>query len=401
LFQILDRLSPDPILGLMAGFRADAFSQKVDLGVGVYRDEHGRTPVLEAVREAERWVLDTQDSKSYVAAPGREEYNRAVEALVLGSAHPALRAARVRTVQAPGGCGALRVGAELVRAAAPAATVHVSDPTWANHVPLLGSSGLTLARYPYYDAAGHRLRFEAMLDALAGARPGDLVLLHASCHNPCGADLSLDQWQVLAERLERSGLIPFIDIAYQGLGVDLDADAAGLRLVTGRVPEALVAVSGSKNLGLYRERLGALLVIGETPTRAEAAYSHMLQIARSIYSMPPDHGAAIAARIFAEPELRQRWTAELRGMQGRLAAMRTLLAAELRTATGTLDFDFIGAQPGMFSMLGVGPEVVGALRERHHIYMMQDSRFNVAGITRENAAQVARAIAAERTRQGG
>jgi len=398
LFQSLERLSPDAILGLMASFRADSFSQKVDLGVGVYRDEQGHTPVLEAVRRAERLVIESQDTKSYVAAAGREEYNRAVEALVLGPAHGALRDGRVRTLQAPGGCGALRVGAELIRAAAPSTVAHVSDPTWANHVPLLGSSGLALQRYPYYDVTAHRLRFEAMLEHLTAARRGDVVLVHASCHNPCGADLSLDQWRLLGERLERGGLVPFLDIAYQGLGSDLETDAAGVRLLTERLPEALVAVSGSKNLGLYRERLGALIVVSDSPSRADAAMSHMLQIARSIYSMPPDHGAAIAARILTEEPLRRLWTEELARMQQRLAGMRALLAAELRTATGEDTFDFIAAQHGMFSMLGVSPEAVRALRERHHIYLMLDGRFNIAGITQENAAQVARAVAAERQR---
>ncbi|HLW22752.1 MAG TPA: amino acid aminotransferase [Steroidobacteraceae bacterium] len=395
MLQTLDRLSPDAILGLMASFRADPFSQKVDLGVGVYRDERGATPVLEAVRRAEQLVLESETTKSYVAAPGREEYNQAVEELVLGNAHPARRAGRVRTVQAPGGCGALRVGAELIRAAAPTATVHVSDPTWANHIPLLGSSGLKLERYPYYAASAHQLRFEAMLERLEGARAGDVVLVHASCHNPCGADLSSDQWRALTELLSRRRLVPFLDLAYQGFGVDLESDAAGVRWVSEHVPEALIAVSSSKNMGLYRERLGALIVVAEDSARAEAAYSHVLQIARSIYSMPPDHGAAIAARIFADPALRLTWLEELALMQQRLAGMRTLLASELRAATAGPTFDFIAAQRGMFSMLGVSPEAVRMLRERHHIYMMLDSRINVAGITPANVGYVARAIAAE------
>jgi aspartate aminotransferase len=398
LFQTLDRLSPDAILGLLASFRADPFSQKVDLGVGVYRDERGATPVLEAVRRAEHLVVDAETTKSYMAAAGREEYNRAVEELVLGDSHAARRAGRVRTVQAPGGCGALRVGAELIRAAEPAAAVFVSEPTWANHVQLLGSSGLKLERYPYYAPGAHELRFAAMLERLEEARAGDVVLLHAGCHNPCGADRSLDQWRALTELVARRDLVPFLDLAYQGFGVDLTSDAAGVRWVTEHVPEALVAVSNSKNLGLYRERLGALIVISGSTARVEAAYSHVLQIARSIYSMPPDHGAAIAARIFADAQLRGVWLEELARMQGRLAGMRTLLAEKLRAATGTAAFDFIATQRGMFSMLGVSPQVVRVLREEHHIYMMQDSRINVAGITRENAEYVAHAIAAESVR---
>ena len=302
MFHTIDRLKPDPILGLMAQYRADPFARKVDLGVGVYRDLSGNTPVLDSVRRAERIVLESQSTKSYVAAAGREEYNAGVERLVLGDAHPARAARRVRTAQAPGGCGALRVGAELIRAAAASTMVHLSDPTWGNHAPLLGSSGLRLERYPYYDAVAHRLQFEAMLDRLEQARAGDVVLVHASCHNPSGADLSLEQWRALSELLAQKHLMPFLDLAYQGFGIDVASDVAGLRLMTEALPEALIAVSHSKNLGLYRERIGALITISEDESRADAVQSHVLQIARSIYSMPPDHGAAIAACIFADED---------------------------------------------------------------------------------------------------
>jgi aspartate aminotransferase len=396
LFQTLNRLSPDAILGLMAQFRADPFPQKVDLGVGVYRDLSGNTPILGSVRQAEQIVLEGQTTKSYVAAAGREEFNRAVEELVLGGAHPARRERRARTAQTPGGCGALRVGAELIRAAAPSTAVYVSDPTWGNHIPLLGGSGLKLERYPYYDAPSHELRFAAMLDRLEQAAPGDIVLVHACCHNPTGADLSMNQWSALAELLGRRRLTPFLDLAYQGFGADLTEDAAGVRLVTETLPEALVAVSFSKNLGLYRERVGALITVSQNESRADAVQSHVLQIARSIYSMPPDHGAAIAACIFADPALKQSWIAELAAMRGRIEEMRSLLAARLRAVTKDGAFDFIEGQRGMFSLLGVSSEVVDALRTRHHIYMLSDSRMNVAGIMPHNAAYVAESIAAER-----
>jgi aspartate aminotransferase len=395
LFQQLKQLSADSILGLMAKYRADASSVKVDLGVGVYRDLSGNTPVLDCVRRAEQAVLAAQTTKSYVAAAGREEFNRAVEEMVLGSAHAARRDRRARTAQTPGGCGALRVGAELIRAAAPTVTVHVSDPTWGNHTPLLGSSGLRLERYPYYDAAAHQLRFDAMLERLDRASEGDVVLIHACCHNPTGADLDPAQWQALAQVLMRRRLVPFLDLAYQGFAEDLDADAAGVRLVAAQVPEALIAISYSKNLGLYRERTGALIVIGESETRADAMQSHVLQIARSIYSMPPDHGAAIAAHIFANPTLKTEWLEELAAMRARIADMRVLLAQELRRATGTGTFDFIRAQRGMFSLLGVSSQTVERLRERHHIYMLSDSRMNLAGIMPNNAVYVADSIAAE------
>ena len=379
----------------MAKFRADPAPLKVDLGVGVYRDLTGNTPVLASVRRAEQTVLAAQTTKSYVAAAGREEFNSAVEEMVLGSAHTARKDRRARTVQTPGGCGALRVGAELIRAAAPGVTVHISDPTWGNHTPLLGSSGLRLERYPYYEAAAHQLRFGAMLERLDRAAEGDVVLIHACCHNPTGADLDPAQWQELAQLLTRRRLIPFLDLAYQGFAVDLDADAAGVRLVTAQVPEALVAVSFSKNLGLYRERAGALIVIGENETRADAILSLVLQIARSIYSMPPDHGAAIAAHIFANTTLKGEWTLELNLMRTRIADMRGLLAQHLFKATGDASFDFIRTQRGMFSLLGVSVQTVERLRDRHHIYMTPDSRMNLAGIMPHNASYVAESIAAE------
>jgi aspartate aminotransferase len=394
-FQRLSRLSADSILGLMAKYRADSSPLKVDLGVGVYRDLSGNTPVLNCVRRAEQEVLAAQTTKSYVAAAGREEFNGAVEELVLGAAHAARRGRRARTVQSPGGCGALRLGAELIRAAAPGVTVHVSDPTWGNHTPLLGGSGLRLERYPYYDTAANQLRFESMLDRLDRAASGDVVLIHGCCHNPTGADLAPAQWQMLAQLMNRRGLVPFLDLAYQGFAVDLDADAAGVRLIADQVPEALIAVSFSKNLGLYRERVGALISISESEAGADAVLSHVLQIARSIYSMPPDHGAAIAARIFAVPTLRKEWIEEVGLMRTRIFDMRALLAQQLRRVTGDGTFDFIRTQRGMFSLLGVSAQAVERLRDKHHIYMTSDSRMNLAGIMPHNAAYVADSIAAE------
>jgi len=287
------------------------------------------------------------------------------------------------------------VGAELIRAAAPGVTVHISDPTWGNHTPLLGSSGLRLERYPYYDAAAHQLRFSAMLERLDRAAEGDVILIHACCHNPTGADLDPVQWQELAQLLTRRRLVPFLDLAYQGFAVGLEDDAAGVRLIAEQVPEALIAISFSKNLGLYRERVGALIVIGENEARADACSSHVLHIARSIYSMPPDHGAAIAAHIFASTALRGEWIEELGLMRTRIAEMRGLLAQHLCKATGDGSFDFIRMQRGMFSLLGVSVQAVERLRDRHHIYMTPDSRMNLAGIMPHNAGYVAESIAAE------
>jgi aspartate aminotransferase len=377
----------------MARFRADPSPDKVDLGVGVYRDLSGATPILDCVHRAERLMLAAQATKSYVAAAGRAEFNEGAGELVLGPANSAAAQGRVRIVQAPGGCGALRVGAELIRAAAPAATVHVSDPTWGNHTPLLGGSGLKLAKYPYYDATTHELKFAAMLEHLDRAPAGDVVLLHACCHNPTGADLSLEQWREVADLLERRRLLPLLDLAYQGFGAGLEPDVAGIRLVIDRVPEALVAVSFSKNLGLYRERLGALIAIGASAAEAESIRSQVLQIARGIYSMPPDHGAAIAAHIFANEVLRDEWILELLAMRRRIEDMRALLSRHLREKTGTRDFDFLEAQHGMFSLLGCSGEAVARLRDRFHIYLLGDSRMNLAGITPGNVAYVAEAIA--------
>ena len=397
MFQQLERLSADSILGLMAKYRADPHAQKVDLGVGVYRDLSGNTPILDCVRRSEKEVLAAQTTKSYVAAAGREEFNSAVQELVLGAAHAACRDRRVSTVQTPGGCGALRLGAELIRASAPAAAVRLSDPTWGNHSPLLGSAGLRLERYPYYDPRAHELRFEAMMQNLEKAPAGDVVLIHACCHNPTGADLQPEQWQALAELLQRRALIPFLDLAYQGFGSSLDGDVAAVRMVAQLVPEALIAVSFSKNLGLYRERVGALVVVSENATRSDAVLSHTLQIARGMYSMPPDHGAAVAARIFADPALRRDWLRELDAMRTRIQEMRAVLAQRLREVTGDGSFEFIRAQRGMFSLLGVSARAVERLRDRHHIYMTTDSRMNLAGIMPHNVDYVAAAFAAERT----
>ena len=396
MFQQIERLSSDSILGLMAKYRADPFAHKVDLGVGVFRDLSGNTPILDCVRVAEREVLAAQTTKSYVAAGGREEFNSAVEELVLGPDHPARRDRRARTTQTPGGCGALRVGAELIKAAAPAATVHLSDPTWGNHAPLLGGCGLKLQRYPYYDPITHEIHFDAMLQRLQSAPAGDVVLIHACCHNPSGADLDTAQWQTVAELLERRRLVPFLDLAYQGFAVSLERDAAAVRMIAQRLPEVLIAVSFSKNLGLYRERVGSLTVVSENENRADAVHSHMLQIARSIYSMPPDHGAAIAARIFGSPQLKQDWILELDAMRTRIQEMRNLLAQRLKEVTGDGSFDFIRTQHGMFSLLGVSPQAVERLRERHHIYMTADSRMNLAGIMPHNVTYVAEAFATER-----
>ena len=392
MLEHLDRLAPDSILGLMAAFRADIDPRKVDLGVGVYRDERGETPVMQAVREAEREVLDRQTTKTYVAPAGNAAFNDAVGRLVLGEGHAALAAGRVSIVQAPGGCGALRLGAELIRTAAPSTVVYVSSPTWANHVPLLSNCGLKLERYPYFDAATGGVAFEAMMHALDALPARTVVLLHASCHNPTGADLDEGQWREVLALIRRRSLLPFIDIAYQGLGRGLAEDAFGPRLLCAELPEALVAVSASKNFGLYRERVGALLAVGETRAAAEAALTHLVRIARGLYSMPPDHGAAIVAQILGTG-LRARWEQELTSMRERIRQLRAETVRALAATCPHRDFGHIARQSGMFSYLGIDPETVRRLRDQHHVYMTDDSRINIAGLRHENIPYFAEALA--------
>jgi aspartate aminotransferase len=389
----LDRLSPDPILGVMAAFRADSDPHKVDLGVGVYRDDAGETPVLAAVRAAEQELLAKQTTKTYVAAVGNSGFNQAMERLVLGQGHAALGSGRLRTIQAPGGCGALRLGAELIRAAASDAVVHVSTPTWANHVPLLSNCGLKLERYPYFDSATGGVAFDAMLAALDRLPPRSVVLLHASCHNPTGADLEDDQWRELLPLVRRRSLLPFIDMAYQGLGRGVAEDAYGPRLFCAELPEVLVAVSCSKNFGLYRERTGALHVLSASPTAAEAAISQLMRIARGLYSMPPDHGAAIAHAILTDERLRGSWESEVEAMRLRIQRLRAAALQQLTAACPHKDFGYIARQRGMFSYLGVDAEAVRELRERHHVYMMDDSRINIAGLRLDNVGYFAAAVA--------
>ena len=393
MFEHLAAVVPDPILGLMAAFRADTDPHKVDLGIGVYRDEHGNTPVPDAVRRAEADVLARQTTKTYVGPAGNAGFNQAMEQLVLGPQHPALAAGRVRSVQTPGGCGALRLGAELIRTADPDAVVHVSTPTWANHVPLLAGSGLRLERYPYFDPASGGVQFEAMTAALERLPARAVVLLHASCHNPTGADLSPPQWRELLALVKRRQLLPFIDMAYQGLGEGADADAFGLRLFCAELPEVLCAVSCSKNFGLYRERTGLLHLISSTTAEASAALSQLVRIARGIWSMPPDHGAAIVHVILGDEALRRQWASELEAMRRRIEGLRREVLQQLREHCPQRDFGFITRQKGMFSFFGIDTAQVRALRERHHIYMTDDSRMNVAGLRRENLAYFARAVA--------
>lgn len=394
MFESLKPLPADAILGMMAQFRADPDPRKIDLSVGVYQDERGRTPILESVKRAEAAVIESQDTKTYVAIAGNADFNRGIETLIFGAGHPAVSDGRVSTVQTPGGSGALSVAAHLIRRARPGAKIHLGEPSWPNHLPLLTLSGVEVETYPYYDISRHRLDLDRMLDAVARIPAGDLLLLHGCCHNPSGADLPRDVWRELAAICDERGIVPFIDIAYQGLAESLDDDAYGVRLMAERLPEVVVASSCSKNFGLYRERVGALSVVAAGTEHAKGVASHMANVARGIYSMPPDHGAAIVARILGDTELDALWRAELAEMRDRLTALRRLLASELAERGTPVDFSFITNERGMFSFLGIGRERVVALRERFHIYMVESSRINVAGINRSNVAYVADSVAA-------
>ena len=394
MFQSLPALGADPILGLMAAFRADPNPRKIDLGIGVYKDEAGNTPVMAAVKEAERRLLASQDSKSYVGPAGAAGYNQRVARLLLGDELEAQLGQRRCTVQTPGGCGGLRVAAEFIRKADPAASVWVSDPTWPNHVPLLGAAGLQIRTYPYYDYQAHNIRFDAMLESLQQAGANDVVLLHGCCHNPCGADLDQSQWIAVRDLALRNGFTVFIDLAYQGLGDGLVEDVFGVRLMAAALPELIVVSSCSKNFGLYRERVGALTIISDDPSRSAAVASQLASVARANYSMPPDHGATLVEMILADPGLHQSWDAELTMMRDRINHLRTALVVKLRDKGIERDFGFIEREKGMFSFLGIDVGQVHRLINDYSIYLVDSSRINVAGINDRNIDYLADSLAA-------
>jgi aspartate aminotransferase len=388
----LERLPADSILGLAAIAKADANPNKVDLTVGVYMNEDGVCPVFKAVKMAQAALQQEEVSKSYLPPAGVDAFNDGMQQLLFGAGHPALRDGRVSSVQAPGGCGALRIGAEIIFAAAPTAKVWVSDPTWPVHLPLLGSVGLEFATYRYYEPVSHGVNFDGMVEDLKRAQTGDVVLLHGCCHNPCGADLSLEQWGVVADMAEAQGFVPFVDIAYQGLGDGLEEDAAGLRLLAERVPEMIIAASCSKNMGLYRERTGAVMFVCQDRANAEALVSQALVAARRVYSMPPAHGALIAGRILSDQALDEIWRTELVDMCGRMNGLRTGLREKLEAASSR-DFAFIEKEKGMFSFLGLSTEQAIRLREEYSVYMLDSSRINVAGVNARNIDYLAQSVA--------
>jgi aromatic-amino-acid transaminase len=384
---LLDRLEDQPqdgLIALIALAEADPRPGKIDVGVGVYRDAAGNTPILKCVKIAEQRLVESQATKAYIGSQGDARYVDLIKAIVFGEAGAADE--RIVGMQTPGGCGALRLGAELVVRANPNARIFVGEPTWPNHQPLIGEAGVEMIAYPYYDKAARTVLFDQMMAALGEAEAGDLVLLHGCCHNPTGADLSLGQWRAVAELIAARGLIPFVDIAYQGFGDGLEGDAAGTRLVVEAAEQALVGQSCDKNFSCYRDRLGTLFVKGSSAGRAQIAFNNLLGLARTMWSMPPDHPAAVAHIILDDPELRAQWMSEVDAMGARIRMLRTRLAAiDPRLA-------FIEGQKGMFSMLPLTPAQVLELREEKGIYMAGSGRFNVVGLSDDKVAPFATAV---------
>lgn len=390
MFDALSRQPDDALLALIGLYRQDPRPGKVDLGVGVYRDEEGRTPVFRAVKAAERRLLDGQDSKSYLGLEGDTLYLDRLWDLVGGEAGTRVAAAGVQT---PGGSGALRLAADLALRGG-AKRMWIGTPSWPNHAGIFGAAGLEIATYPFFDTATQTVLFDRMMSALDGAEAGDVALLHASCHNPTGAPLSAAQWAEIAAVLEKRGVLPLIDIAYQGFGRGLDEDAAGLRHVVSSVPESLVAVSSSKSFGLYRERTGAIFAVAASAEAADLARSNLMGLARTSYSMPPDHGAAVVRTILDDAALTRDWKDELDGMRARINGIRRALAAGLRGAWPALEA--VERQEGMFSLLPLTEAEVLRLRSEHAIYMPTSGRVNIAGLRTAGVEDVLAKFAALR-----
>lgn len=380
--------APDKILMLIEEFKADTRQGKIDLGVGVYKDPHGVTPVMRAVKAAEQRIWESQVTKAYTSLAGEAEYRSAMAQMVLDEV-PADRLASVASV---GGTGAIRQALELARMANPGLTVYVSDPTWPNHLSIMKFMGLPFVEYRYFDNATRGVDFAAMKEDIARAGKGDVVLLHGCCHNPTGANLTLDQWHEVVAILQESGAVPLIDLAYQGFGDGLDADAAATRLVAKSLPEVLIAASCSKNFGIYRERTGILFALTENTAARDLAQGSMAFLNRQNFSFPPDHGARIVSTVLTDEALRADWAAELEEVRNIMLGLRDQLAAELRDLSGSDRFDFIAHHRGMFSRLGATPEQVQKLKVDAAIYMVGDSRLNIAGLNRDTVPVLARAI---------
>ena len=392
MFENLKATPPDAILKVIAEYQSDERPQKVDLGVGVYRDADGNTPILQSVKRAEQYLVDNQSTKAYIGSSGSADFNREMQRVTFGE--DIGTSDRIVTLQGPGGSGSLRVAGEIAHRAKGDVSIWAGSPTWANHIPLLGSAGVRMQSYPYYNAETRSIEFDAFMDALASIPSGDIVLFHGCCHNPSGMDLDEDQWRAATEVVASRGLMPFIDIAYQGLARGLQLDNFGVRHMFENVPEMLVASSCSKNFALYRDRVGSLSIVSKDQETADIVRMQANSIVRTMYSMPPDHGAAVVTRILSDTDLRTEWEGELDGMRDRLNAMRSLLGTAMNEHAPDHDYSHFKRGRGMFAFAGISPEQVGRLKEEFAVYMVGSSRINIAGITEGNVDQVASAIAA-------
>ncbi len=390
MFNALKPQPADKILQLMGQYRADPRTDKIDLGVGVYKDATGLTPIMRAVRAAEERLWQSEKTKTYTALAGEPAFAAALGKMILADT---VGTERISAAATPGGTGAIRQAFELIRLASPNATVWVSDPTWPNHVSVLAYLGMPMRSYRYFDAETRGVDFAGMTQDLKGIKSGDVVLLHGCCHNPTGANLTLPEWAEVATLLEKTGALPLIDLAYQGFGDGLDADAAGTRLIASRLPEVLIAASCSKNFGIYRERTGLLMALSD-PSRRDITQGTLAWLNRQNYSFPPDHGARIVTTILGDDKLSADWRAELEEIRNNMLALRSQLALELQTLAGSDRFGFIAQHRGMFSRLGATPEQVERLRAEHGIYMVGDSRLNIAGLNKTTVPILARAILA-------
>ena len=381
----------DKILGLAAAYRADPRDTKVDLGVGVYKNAQGLTPVMRAIKVAEQRIVDEEQTKAYTGLAGDPAFSEAMAGLILGTDYPRERFAAVAT---PGGTGAIRQALELIQMASPDATVWLSNPTWPNHPSIMKYLGVPMGEYRYFDNATRAVDFAGMMADLEGVKAGDLVLLHGCCHNPTGANLNLTQWGEVADFLNARGAIPFIDIAYQGFGDGLEQDAAGVRLIASKVPEMLIAASCSKNFGIYRERTGVLIALSPSSAEQSLTQTNLQFLNRQNFSFPPDHGARLVSIILNDDALKADWMQELEDVRLGMLDLRQQLADALRERSGSDRFGFIAEHRGMFSRLGASPEQVEAMREHNAIYMVGDSRLNIAGLNAQTVPILADAIIA-------
>ncbi|HVJ14077.1 MAG TPA: amino acid aminotransferase [Polyangiaceae bacterium] len=392
MFDSIQAAPPDPILGISEAFQNERRDGKINLSVGVFKDDSGQTPVLACVKEAERRLLEQEKNKLYKPIQGDPAYGKAVRRLLFGAGSPLVDGGRAVTCHTPGGTGALRLAADFLKHKAGASKVWVSDPTWENHRAIFSAAGLELAGYRYFDASNNGLDFAGLKQSLAGAAAGDVVLLHACCHNPSGVDPTPAQWTEIAALLKERGALPLVDFAYQGFGDGIEADATGLRALLEQHDEVLVCSSFSKNFGLYNERTGALTAVAKTPAAADAVQSQLKVAARVNYSNPPAHGGAIVTTILGDAELTKTWEKELATMCNRIADMRRAFVDGLVKAGAKRDFSFITQQKGMFSFSGLNPDQVEKLKAEHAIYVVRSGRINVAGMTQSSMDQLCRAI---------